>query len=79
MQSHFDDALRFGEGCADPNATLSPTYMGMAFKSIADKVNVMYAFIWAVMAIFFFEIVVGTIMLSCTGCNASLYTEVRRT
>jgi hypothetical protein len=63
--------VNFSDGCADPNATLSPTYIGIALQSIESKVKVMYGFIWGVMAIFFFEVIVGSIGLSCKRCDTS--------
>ena len=65
MNSDIEATLSFSEGCADVTARLNPTYMEAAKQSVGKKVKDMYGFIWAVMAIFFFEIIVGTLILIC--------------
>ena len=65
MKSDIEATLSFSEGCADITARLNPTYIEAAKQSVEKKVNDMFSFIWAVMAIFFLEIIVGTLILTC--------------
>jgi len=65
MNSDIEATLSFSEGCADVTARLNPTYIEAAKQSVEKKVKDMYGFIWAVMAIFFFEITLGTLILIC--------------
>ena len=65
MKSDIEATLSFSEDCADVTARLNSTYIEAAKESVEKKVKDMYGFIWAVMAFFFFEITVGTLILIC--------------
>ena len=65
MKSDIEATLSFSEDCADATARLNPIYIEAAKQSVEKKVNDMFSFIWAVMAIFFLEILVGTLIMIC--------------